>query len=165
MTETVKTPHATKSPIIDVASFQRDILIEEIDLNKAFRNQAAAFAYYATLSFRAMQDASAKKLKLAITESQLDKKIRDDAAESASTLADDDKKVKSPTGKLTEKQIEHSICRDPSYIAITLEYNEAVAMQNLCNNALEAFRQRRDMLIQLGANARDEAKGELFIRS
>ena len=35
---------------------------------------------------------------------------------------------------------------------------------DLAKNALEAFKQRKDMLVQIGVALREEAKGELFLK-
>jgi predicted CoA-binding protein len=67
--------------------------------------------------------------------------------------------------KITEKSVEAEVKLHPEYIKVVVAYNEADAMLDMIKAALEAFKQRRDMLIQLGASQREEMKGELRMGS
>ena len=147
-------------PTIDFDSFAEDVKIDDIDLNAAFRDQAGRFAEYAVLSFNAMRIASDKKVLVDVVYSKLDRAIRD-RVDAENAAEPDAKKVK----KITEAAIEAEISRTADYVKAKMASNEADAIEALSKNALEAFRQRRDMLVQLGASEREELKGELRMKA
>jgi hypothetical protein len=126
--------------------FQEDLEIDGHNLNNAFMRQASLFAYYAAMHVQAMRKEMRSKLLLEIEEAKVAKSVRD--------------KMIAEGAKTTEKQIEQEVSRTPSYIKAVNTYNEAKANTALAASTVEAFRQRRDMLIQLGANQREELKGE-----
>jgi hypothetical protein len=140
-------------PTIDLDQFQKDVEIGG-DLDQGFRKQAGLFAHYAVQHYRAVRQEASAKILMEVTEAQVDKELRDDA------IGDDTK----PAKKITDKSVEASIARDIRYVKAQRAYNEAKALASLANNALEAFKQRRDMLIQLGASEREEMKGEMSMR-
>lgn len=134
------------SKTFDLDAFEDDVKIDEVNLDPAFRNQASLFAHYARMHSDAMRVAASKKLLRDVTEAQIDKEIRD-AAVSAT-----------PPVKLTEAMIEKEITRHPKMIGACKALIEAEALAELAKNALKAFEQRKDMLVQLGADAREEMK-------
>ncbi len=137
--------------VIDPENLTRDLEVNPSDLNAGFLNQAGLYAYYAARAVVAMKQEGNAKLFRDVTEAKVDKAIRDEATAAGQ--------------KLTEKQIEQAIARSPDYIKAERAHIEAKAMSKLADSAVEAFRQRRDMLIQLGANERGEMKGDLRMRS
>lgn len=60
-------------------------------------------------------------------------------------------------GKVTEKVIESNILTDARYVAMQNKYLDAVENTGVLRAACEAMRQRKDMLVQLGAQRRAEA--------
>jgi len=151
--------------LLDIETLNKDTTIEEGKTDRAFHEQAATFAYYASIAFKAQRQAAAKKMVMKITEARLDHQLREAAISEAASDADGaEGKLKGGKGKLTERQIEQAIARDSAYVAAQIAYNDAVAVANLCNNALEALQQRRDMLIQIGANVREEMKGTMLMK-
>jgi hypothetical protein len=136
----------TQEDGLNADTFQEDLEIDGHNLNNAFMRQASLFAYYAATHVGAMRKEARAKLLLEIEEAKVAKSIRD--------------KMVAEGTKTTEKQIEQEVSRTPSYIKAVNAYNEAKANTALAASAVEAFRQRRDMLIQLGANQREELKGE-----
>ena len=144
---------------INFDDFADDIRIEEVDLDNSFRSQASLFANYAVMGFNAMRSAADKKIILDVTRSEIDREIRQ-RAEDEATAETDPKKVK----KITEASITAEIDRTKKYVIALRGYNEAQAIEKLSANALEAFKQRRDMLVQLGANQREDKKGDLWMK-
>ena len=132
-----------------VEAFETDIKIDDLDLDVAFREQASLYAHYAVLYRDAQRVAGAKKINLDVTRSEIDKSIRD-AAATAGT-------------KLTQAQIDAEIDRDKRYIQARLASIDASASEKLLANTLEAFGQRKDMLVQLGAQHRKEMEGPLHM--
>ena len=134
-------------PIIDPAKFQEDVKTDLTNLTKSFADQAELFAYYATLKRQAIEQTGQKELARDVTRSNLDKQIRELAAADGR--------------KTTEAAIEQEILRDPKYVAAQIEVIQSKGIENLCKDALAALEQRRDMLIQIGADAREDMKGQL----
>lgn len=131
----------------DAEIFRADLDIDFNNLNQAFLNQAALYAYYSGIHAQAMRHEARQKLMLEVEEAKIAKAIRDKAAADGT--------------KITEKQIEQEISRTASYVKAVIAYNDAKAQTAVAAGAIESFRQRRDMLIQLGAQAREELKGEV----
>jgi len=144
---------------LDPAQFESDVRIDEVNLDASFRGQAGLFAHYAVIRAEAMRVAAGKSILLDVTKAQIDKTIRDRIADEAAQAAIDDPKGK--FSKPTETAIFSEVTCSPAYLTARKALIEAEAMEELARNALEAFKQRRDMLIQLGADARHEMSGEL----
>lgn len=135
---------------IDPAVLQTDLALNG-DLSDRMMTQAGMFAHYAVLSANAQKQAATAKLAMEIRESTLDRDIRAKAAETGS--------------KLTEPLIAKEIARNVDYIKACNDFNEADMIASLAKNTLEAWKQRRDMLVQLGVDAREERKGELYVNA
>lgn len=143
----------TPTPIESAAPFKAEVFAEDLaidknNLNEAFVTQASLFAHYAQAHARMLQLDGRAKLLLEIAEAQLDKSLRDEATTAGV--------------KWTETQLKQSIVRSPSYIKAALAANETKANLALAAAAVESFKQRRDMLIQIGASDRQEHKGDIF---
>lgn len=128
---------------------KEDLSINPADLNEAMIKQAALFAHYAVLSSRASRQADHMKQRAEIIQSKVDKELRDAAADEGK--------------KITEAALGKEIVRDPRVVQAQKMVNEARMIAELAKNALEAFKQRRDMLVQIGLMQREEMKGELTI--
>lgn len=140
---------AVKTPF-EAEVFEDDLKIERDNLDTAFIRQASMYAYYASRHAEMLRQEARLKMFLEITEAKLDKSARDRASAAGS--------------KITENQIRAEIILSPDYISAQRNYSEAKGMTALAASAVEAFRQRRDMLIQLGANSRAELQGGPVIR-
>lgn len=132
--------------IIDPEQFEKDVVIGS-DLNASFRDQGSLFAHYATLHRQALEQVAQKKLMAEVKKSVLYKEIRE-------TFEKDGKKI-------TEALLEAEINSNRDYIGVRMELIKAEGIAQLAKNALESFSQRKDMLVQLGADARQEATAEL----
>lgn len=133
--------------ILDPAKLQADLSINENDLDTGMLRQSGLFAYYGALHAQAEQQLSRMEQLQEIIEARLDRKARDAAAASGT--------------KITEAQVKAAIALEPKAIAIKTAVNKARMVTSLCKSAVDAFRNRRDMLIQLAFNSRSERKGEL----
>jgi hypothetical protein len=130
---------------------QKDLAFSNADLTSAMMNQAGLFARYAAIAARLQKVADTKELIVEITEAKVDKAIRDAAAKAGE--------------KVTEASLAKSIRLNTDYVKAVQAYNNARMNADLAKNALEAFKQRRDMLVQIGVAAREEMKGELFVKA
>jgi len=136
---------------IDPVQFKEDIGVNMVDLNNAFISQASLFAHYGMQSARAAEQHENSKLILETKEAQLNVHHRH-------LLLD--------TGvKITEAMVTNAVLTDPIYLKARKLLNEAKGVLEMNKATTEAFRQRRDMLIQLGADAREERKGEMFVKT
>lgn len=136
---------------INPVAFKEDVSINMADLDGAFMTQASLFAHYGMQAAKAAEQMDNLKLLLDVTEAKLSVEHRDD--------------LMSTPGKVTEAMIASAVMTDPRYIRVRKGYNESKGVLEMLKASTEAFRQRRDMLIQLGTNAREERKGEIFIKS
>jgi hypothetical protein len=126
-----------------------DLTINPANLSEAMVKQASLFAHYAVLASRAQRQLDHMKQRLEILQSKVDKEIRDEAADEGR--------------KITEAGIGKEIARDSRVITATKQVNEARMIADLAKQSLEAFKQRRDMLVQIGLMQREEMKGELTV--
>jgi hypothetical protein len=122
----------------------KDVAFSPEDLDSAYINQASLYAYYAEQSRIATKKMDNFKLRIDAVEAELDKQIRNEAAESGT--------------KITEKAIEQNILRDEKYVKAVMSYNDAKAVSQMLRDILDAFKQRKDMLIQVGLTRRDELR-------
>lgn len=120
-------------------------------INEAYINQSSLFCYYAEQSRLASKKADNFKLRIDTVEAELDKELRDEAALT---------KI-----KITEKAIEQAIARSERYMKAVMAYNDAKASAQMLRDVLEAFKQRRDMLVQVGLTMRDEQKASMRLSS
>ena len=119
--------------------------IDRTNLDEEFANQHTRFAYYATLHEMAKDKAARLKVSLETLYAQLDHEKR--MAAKAVQAAD-------PKFKYTESMCENEIKTDQRYQLKQQEMLDANQLAGVLGVAREAFQQRKDMLISLGANAR-----------
>lgn len=131
--------------MIDPKKLRADLEIDQIQLDTCMMRQPGLFAYYASLHAKAEHQFAKLEQLLEIHEARIDKEIRNRGASAGM--------------KVTEAQIKAEILADPRYIKYKTAANEARMVMTLCKSGTEAFRHRRDMLIQVGFNQREENKG------
>jgi len=116
------------------------------DIDSAMIQQAGLYAFYAEQSQKASKRADNLKLKISIVEAEVDKEIRDKVAEEG--------------GKITEKAIDKEIVRTAKYVRAVMNHNDAKAVSQMIRDMLEAFKHKKDMLIQIGVAKREERGGQ-----
>lgn len=150
--ETEKTKPRSKKSVktfIDPVKLKHDIAINPVDVSDGFLNQASLFAHYGMQAARAAEQMDNTKLILETKEALLNNHHRE---------------ALTATGaKITEAMITNAVKADKAYIAARRMQNEAKGVLEMNKVAAEAFKQRRDMLIQVGADAREERKGEMYM--
>jgi hypothetical protein len=139
---------------IDVEQFRRDISISETNLDNKMMEQAGNFAYYAEKAARAAAQAKRTKAQVEIAEGKLYAQHRSDAIAKAAV---------DPSFKVTEKAIESAVRMDPKYGALQNRLIEAEQIADIAKGCVEALKQNRDMIIQLGADRREDGKGAVRI--
>ena len=144
-------PQKMVKTYINPVAFKDDIAINIVDLDNAFITQASLFAHYGMQAAKAVEQMDNLKLALDVKEAQLNTFHREALLKSV--------------GKVTEAMVSNAVLTDPRYIKVRKAYNESKGVLEMLKASTEAFRQRRDMLVQLGATAREERKGEMYVRS
>ena len=133
--------------LIEDGEFKKDVSFSLPNLSNAMIEQASLFAHYGTLAAKASKQVDDLKLFLEITESKVYRLIRDKA-------------VKDGT-KLTEVQLEKQVSIYEKVLEFKRALNEAKQVEAISKVAVEAFRHRKDMIVQQGALNREEMRGEL----
>lgn len=133
---------------IDGDQIVKDTQLNMLDLNDGFLNQAGLAAYYGMMSARALGQAASMKLRRDVVTAKISQQLRGEA--------DSNSKA-----KLTEAALAEKVDKDPRVQAIREAYNQSCVIEAELKAAVDAIKNRRDMLIQLGAHAREEMKGTL----
>ena len=136
--------------LLDYKQLQRDLLFRTSTLTTDFETQAALFASYAVVKSRAIYQSARFESEAKIVEATVYESIRAKA-------------VKDGT-KVTEAQLGKLAIMHKKTITAKSKAVEARAVEDLCWSALESLKQRRDMLVQAGADSREERKGNLVMR-
>ena len=134
---------------IDPERLRADLDVDTLNLSFSMERQAGLFSYYSAMAAKAQQQLDQMEQLESIVTARLDKKVRDQAAAAGT--------------KITEAQVKAQICLDPKAIKIRTAVNKARMICQLCKSSADSFRHRRDMLIQLAFNGREEKKGELRV--
>ena len=141
----------TIKDFVDPAELKRDLAFSNNDLTSAMMQQASLFSHYGVLASQASRQVDVVKLLLENTEAVVYKLLRDNAAAAGE--------------KVTEAQLEKSVSRHERVISMKKSLNEAKRVESTSKIAVEAFRHRRDMLVQMGLISREEMKGELSVQA
>lgn len=134
---------------VDAAQLKRDLAFSDNNLTEAMMDQASLFAHYGTLAADAAHQTDVVEMLLESTEAAVYKMLRDQAAVKAE--------------KVTEEQLKKLVARHSKVIGMKKALNQSKRVESICKTATEAFRHRRDMLVQQGLISREEMKGEVVI--
>lgn len=134
---------------VEADQFTVDTNLNDTDLNDAFLNQSGLMAYYGVLLSRASYQTAEFKQKRDITIAKVSSEYRDNPPS--------DK-------KLTEKALDELVQQHPNVKAVVKAYNKAGEVEAVLKAGVEALRHRKDMIVQLGAASREEAKGAVRMK-
>jgi len=134
---------------VDPAQLKKDLAYSTADLSSAFMRQASMFAHYGIFAAQASRQVNNIKMLVENTEAHVYRLIRDEMLTAGT--------------KPTEAAVNAAVTRHERVIAAHRALNEARQIEDITKTAVEAFRHRRDMLIQQGFIQREEMKGELKI--
>ncbi|UKL14962.1 hypothetical protein hairong_057 [Pseudomonas phage hairong] len=143
-------PSGDLKTFIDPDRLQDDLNFSTNNISLAMTRQAALFAHYSNLSAQAAYQHDRAKQQVELLEANLDNKFRDSL-----TMAGT---------KFTETSLKSLITKDSSYQAAVTRAHEARAIAKMVDTAADSFRHRKDMLIQVGADLREEKKGNLVMK-
>lgn len=131
---------------VDVDQFRADTRISEATLDTCMIEQNGLRAYYGAQAAQAEAQADRLKAKFDVVEA---------------TLYDEHRKALALAGeKVTEKMVENAVKMDRRWIKAKNMVIEAGTIATINKNLVESLKDRRDMIIQLGADRRDEYKGQ-----
>lgn len=133
---------------ITAAKLQIDLTIEQ-DINVAMMRQPGLFAYYASVAATCERAVHRMETTIEVLSARLERRFRDEAAVSGI--------------KTTESQLKSLVNTDRKIVELKLKLNEAEENLALSKAGAEAFRHRRDMLVQLAFNYREEDKGKMMV--
>lgn len=130
---------------IDVDQFRDDTRVSEANLDQCMIEQNGMRAYYGAQAANAEAQAARVKAKFEVVEA---------------TLYDHHRKELAKLGeKTTEKMVENAVKLDPRWLKTKNMVIEAETIAAINKGLVESIKDRRDMIIQLGADRRDEYKG------
>jgi len=129
-------------------TFREDIRLDRTILEDEFANQPGKYAYWSTLLAYAKDQESKLKRAMGIKYAQADNAARLEASEL--------QKSGDPR-KFTEKMFEGMAKTNADYQRSELAYFEARLLSDLLRTAEDSMSQRKEMLISLGAHARQGA--------
>lgn len=131
---------------VDTAQLKRDLAYSTADLANARTQQSSFLAHYGELAAKASKQVDDLKLLLEVGEAKAYRTLRDEAV--------------SKGEKVTEALLEKLVIGEPRVIAFKKALNEAKQIEANAKTAVEAFRHRKDMIVQQGADDREEFKSE-----
>jgi len=149
-TPAASSPRKELNHYIDMAEFRREISVSVTNLDNCMMEQASLRAYHGEQAAHADAQHSRLKLRHEVVEARLYDKHR-------RTLAAD------PTLKVTEKMVENAVKQDPEYVSSKNRVIEAETIAAVRRSCTDALKDRKDMLVQLGADRREEGKGQVRI--
>jgi hypothetical protein len=139
--------------MVDQSQFRRDVSVSEANLDNCMMEQASMRAYYGSLAAQAEAQAGRMKARFDVVEA----KLYMDHRKQLEALA------AAGGPKVTEKAIESAVKTDPRWLKMKNTVIEAEAIAQINKGMAISFGDRRDMLIQLGADRREEGKGQLRV--
>lgn len=129
---------------------REDVSINDADLDGCMTEQASLYAHYASLYSKAAYDANRAKVRSDIARAKAYKELRN--------------RFIAKGTKYTEALLESEVTLHPDYIEAQEVYNKYKWAEMMAKEALEALKQRRDMLVQKGKSTLEERKGELYLK-
>ena len=133
---------------LDPMQFKKDVSYSTADLNSAMADQASLFAHYGEIAARAAKQVDDCELLLDAAEAKIYRIIRDNYAKSGE--------------KVTEAMLAKEVSVHPQVVQFKRALNAAKQIEATAKTYAEAFRHRKDMLVQQGSTAREEMKGSVY---
>lgn len=134
---------------MDIEQFKADTRVTEGTLDACMIEQAGLRAYYGVQAANAEAQASRVKARFDVLEA---------------TLYDEHRKELLASGeKVTEKAIENAVKMDKAWIKGKNMVIEAETIAAINKSLVFSISDRKDMLVQLGADRREEMKGAVRV--
>ena len=131
---------------VDPKQFNVDTRVSDVELDRNMVEQNSLRAYYGAQSAQAEAQAARMKLKFEIAEAK---------------LYDEHRRILLEAGeKVTEKMVEVEVKKDPRWGKIKSLVIDADTIAGINRALVDSLRDRKDMLVQLGADRRGEINGQ-----
>ena len=143
-------PSGDLKTFIDPDQLQDDLNFTTTNISLAMTRQASLFAHYSNLAAQATYQSDRAKQQVELHEASLDQRFRDSLVTAGT--------------KFTETSLRALIVQDTTYQAAQIRAHEARAIAKMVDTAADSFRHRKDMLIQVGADLRQEKQGDLRMK-
>lgn len=134
---------------VDAAQLKKDLSYSTNNLSDAMVGQASLFAHYGVQSAKASMQVDTIKMLLETAEAAVYRQLADRTATAG--------------GKVVVASLDKDVAADERIINLKRSLNEAKQIEKASNTAVEAFRHRRDMLVQQGFLSREEMRGEVSV--
>jgi hypothetical protein len=151
--EDIEKPKSTVSGLksfIDVEKLKADVKINPINIDVELAEHASKFVHYAVQSSEARRQHERMKAAFDILESRLYHEHR--------TV------LKTDNPKVTEAQIKSAVICDKRWLGGNSRMIDARAIYDLAQSAKEAFGMRRDTMLQMAKDMREERLGAMRIK-
>jgi hypothetical protein len=123
-------------------NYMDDLAVDDTKINEVLKTQPSQFIFWATMAYTQKGVVKKMKLELEKYEGQLDASVR--------------RTLVAAGEKATEATIQARIKRDERRVALSLELINEEEKMELLLSVKDAFSQRKDMIMSLGANLRAE---------
>lgn len=143
-------PKSVVKMYVDPTQLKIDLAFKESDLDMNMAQQAGFYTHYAVASAQAQRQADTAKHQLEITEAGCAHRLREE--------------LPLQGVKITEGIIKERVTLDPQVQLAQRTYNEAKTVAEIAKQALEAWRQKRDMMVQFSKHKLEEQKGNPVTR-
>ena len=134
---------------VDVNQFNRDTKLTEATLDGAMMEQSSLRAYYGTQAAYAEAQHARLKVRFDVLEAKLYDEIR--------------KSLAAGGEKVTEKMVENGVKLDPRWLKAKNAVIEADTIASINKGLVASLADRRDMMIQMGADRREGYKGAMRV--
>lgn len=129
--------------MVETYSLSQELRINEMNVPNEYLQQSAKYIYWASILEKVRMYLDASELNSEIKKAECYTKSRDDLVE---------KGVLKPT----KDQIEHAVMLDDDYVQALREVQGYTHLVKQLQYVVKAFEQRKDMLIQYGAELRKQ---------
>ena len=120
------------------------VALDNSGLDYTLNQLPAIYGYVAMMLAEAKHNMDLAEVELEQQEAQLRKEIREN--------------MKKQGAKITEKTLDAEVILAPGYIVKRVEYLDATTKFNLVKNLLTTIEYKKDMVVQISANTRNEKK-------
>ena len=134
---------------VDIPSFNRDTKLTEATLDSAMMEQSGLRAFYGSQAAQAEAQHARLKVRFEVLEAKLYDEHR--------------KALAAGTEKVTEKMVENAVKLDPRWLKGKNTVIEADTIAAINKSLVISLADRKDMMVQLGADRREEFKGGVRI--
>lgn len=133
--------------LITPAQLKADVAFSDTDLSSAMMRQASLFAHYGVIAAAAQRQMTQADNQVEVTRALVANEVRKSLAEAGE--------------KATEAKIAAEVTMDSRVIECEKDLVDAQFVYELARQSVEAFKHRRDMLVQVAKIQLEERQGQV----